>query len=81
MISARGSLFSRNNSQSCPESEIRRVEPGEKVKTEGASLNLSWLSPDKHLAFTTAVDSAVMALIKAGADQLFLPNPQDGLIC
>ena len=38
VISARGSLFSRNNSQSCPESEIRRVEPGEKVKTEGASL-------------------------------------------
>ena len=38
VISARGSLFSRNNSQSCPESEIRKVEPREKVKMEGASL-------------------------------------------
>lgn len=45
VTSARGSLFSRNNSQSCPESEIRRVESEirrvesrEKVKMEGASL-------------------------------------------
>lgn len=38
VTSARGSLFSRNNSQSCPESEIRRVEPKKKVKMEGASL-------------------------------------------
>lgn len=38
VTSARDSLFSRNNSQSSPESEIRRVEPRKKVKMEGASL-------------------------------------------
>lgn len=91
VISARGSLFSRNNSQFCPESKIRRVEPREKAKSgaqgesqDGGSFAVTyeWLFPDKYLAFTTtAVSSDVIALIRVGADQLFLSNLQHGLIC